>query len=406
MTDPTKYTFSDQGFVKADLNDVFVRKEVFLDGGLWGWGTNICGTASGYVSGNFTASPSQTISGGMNWKIPVTRGGTSAAIKSDGTLWIWGGNSCGVFGTNAATASGSSPVQTVSSGTNWKDIGLGDLWVHAAAIKTDGTLWSWGSTSNGILGNNLYINALNYSSPIQTVSGGTNWKSLSVGSIFSSAIKTDGTLWLWGRGYAGQLGNNAATPRSSPVQTVSSGTNWKSVNAGSSKASAIKTDGTLWVWGSYTDGQLGDNTTISKSSPVQTITGGTNWSKLNSGHGVATAGIKSDGTLWLWGRNTAGQLGDNSTVHKSSPVQTVSSGASWKLISMSFRHSVGIKHDGTLWSWGCASHYALGNDLGFNQSSPVQTLSGGTNWRLATAGHRDSPSPGGGTTLAIKEGEW
>ena len=143
------------------------------------------------------------------------------------------------------------------------------------------------------------------------------------------ALFSDGGLWLWGRGTNGQLGDNTVANKSSPVQTVSGGNNWKLVAGGVYHTAALKTDGTLWSWGRGTNGNLGDNTIVSKSSPVQTVSGGTNW-KLVSGGYMYTAAIKTDGTLWTWGINTDGRLGNNTITDKSSPIQTVSGGTNWK----------------------------------------------------------------------------
>jgi alpha-tubulin suppressor-like RCC1 family protein len=212
-------------------------------------------------------------------------------------LWLWGYNNFGQLGDNTI-AGKSSPVQTISAGTNWKLVGGG--FYHTAAIKTDGTLWTWGRNSFGQLGDNT---AVNNSSPVQTIAGGTNWKQVSGGGFHTAAIKTDGTLWLWGRNDNGQLGDNTIAGKSSPVQTIAGGTNWKLVGGGWYHTAAIKTDGTLWTWGRNTYGQLGDNTVANKSSPVQTIAGGTNWKQVSCGANHTTAAIKTDGTLWTWGQN-------------------------------------------------------------------------------------------------------
>jgi len=292
-------------------------------------------------------------------------------------LWLWGSGAYGRLGTNSVTNQ-SSPVQTVSGGTNWRSASLGNY--HSAAIKTDGSLWSWGAGLR--LGDN---STTARSSPVQTVSGGTNWRSVSLGNNHSAAIKTDGSLWLWGVGNIGQIGNNStATFQSSPVQTVSGGTNWRSVSLGINLSAAIKTDGSLWLWGCNTTGQIGNNSAASQSSPVQTVSGGTNWRSVSlGGHSAA---IKTDGSLWMWGTGTSGQLGDNSNASQSSPVQTVSGGTNWRSVSLGNYHSAAIKTDGSLWLWGFGSTGILGNNSTTRQSSPVQTVSGGTNWRSASLG--------------------
>jgi alpha-tubulin suppressor-like RCC1 family protein len=362
--------------------------DTFKQAGLWMWGYN---TVNGQLGiNNRTAdrsSPVQTIAGGTNWKQISAFSQTVAAIKTDGTLWMWGLGQSGQLGNGIASIR-SSPVQTVSSGTNWEQVSTGVA--HTAAIKTDGTLWTWGQNTFGQLGTN---NTIIRSSPIQTVSSGTNWKQISVGTAHTAAIKTDGTLWTWGYNISGQLGDNTIVEKSSPIQTISGGTNWKQVAGGTNNTAAIKTDGTLWLWGLNDTGNLGDNTVIPKSSPVQTVAGGTNWKQLNLGTtlgGVAgcTNAIKTDGTLWSWGRNQYGQLGDNTVVNKSSPIQTVAGGTNWKQVSTGQLTTAAIKTDGTLWTWGVNDYgvLGLGTTVVAAVSSPVQTIAGGTNWKQVAAG--------------------
>ncbi|NDD85210.1 DUF4376 domain-containing protein [bacterium] len=202
--------------------------------------------------------------------------------------------------------------------------------------------------------------------------GGTNWKQVACGGSHTACIKTDGTLWMWGRNDNGRLGTNDTTHRSSPVQTVAGGTNWKQVAGGGNYTGCIKTDGTLWMWGSNGSGQLGDNTTNDKSSPVQTVVGGTNWKQVACGS--HTGCIKTDGTLWMWGYNFYGQLGDNTGTNRSSPVQTVAGGTNWKQVACGGNHTACIKTDGTLWMWGYNFFGQLGDNTGTTRTSPVQTI--------------------------------
>ena len=227
------------------------------------------------------------------------------------------------------------------------------------------------------------------SSPVQTITGGTNWSKVSCAGSNTAAIKTDGTLWTWGMNYTGTLGDNTTVHKSSPVQTISGGTDWSQVACGiDGHTAAIKTDGTLWMWGNNFNGKLGDNTTVDRSSPVQTITGGTNWKQVSCGHSH-TAAVKTDGTLWLWGRNNssfAGILGDSSVINRSSPVQTISRGSTWKQVACGSYHTAAIKIDGTLWTWGDALQGQLGNNSSTRRSSPVQTIMRGTTWKQVSCG--------------------
>jgi alpha-tubulin suppressor-like RCC1 family protein len=178
----------------------------------------------------------------------------------------------------------------LSGGTNWKQVSAGGA--HAAAIKTDGTLWTWGAGVNSRLGNASISDA---PTPVTTFAGGTNWKQVSASiGAHSAAIKTDGTLWTWGSGTTGQLGNNVVTDRSTPVTTFAGGTNWKQVSCGNGHITSIKTDGTLWSWGDNSgsaDGNLGTADAINRSTPVTTFAGGTDWKQVSAG--TNTTAIKS-----------------------------------------------------------------------------------------------------------------
>ena len=368
---------------EGDLENIFVSNYEMIDqysqlGTLWLWGSN---TYSQFGDNTFTdrSSPVQTVAAGTNWRLVGNGSYHTMAIKTDGTLWLWGRNDNGGLGDNSRTRR-SSPVQTVAAGTNWRLVAGG--WYHSGAIKTDGTLWTWGLGTSGQLGDNT---SASKSSPVQTVSGGTNWKLLSAGSDHTMAIKTDGTLWNWGDNASGQLGDNSTTRRSSPVQTVSGGTNWKSVDGNHYYTAGIKTDGTLWLWGSNSYGQLGDNSTTSRSSPVQTAAAGTNWKSVACGL-RATAAIKTNGQLWTWGLGSDGSLGNNAITHRSSPVQTAAGGTNWKSVGAGHLSMAAIKTDGTLWAWGYNGAGQNGDNSTTKRSSPVQTVSGGTNWRSVSCG--------------------
>jgi alpha-tubulin suppressor-like RCC1 family protein len=376
----------------SDVTNYFVPRDVFSSGQLWGCGYNVTGQLGLGYTGPNKSSFVQSVDGGLNWK-QISAGFMNFAggIKTDGTLWTWGENAYGQLGNNDGTATAkSSPVQTSLSGTNWKQISCGENSV--LAIKTDGNLWSWGDNTYGQLGTN---NRIGYLSPTQAVLNANNWKQVSCSNV-SAGIKTDGTLWTWGNNSAGQLGTNNTTSYSSPVQTVAGGTNWKQVSCRSSHVAAIKTDGTLWTWGDNSFyGVLGVNDRVNRSSPVQTISAGNNWKQVSCGN-YCTAAIKTDGTLWMWGANDYGQLGTNNTTSYSSPVQTVAGGTNWKIIITGTNQTSAIKTNGTLWSWGDNTYGQLGNNSATTYySSPVQSIDGGTNWKQVVCGS--------GTTLAITD---
>ena len=378
----TKFRFKNADGTTVDFEDYYVRADYFRSGNAW-----IVGNSSyGGIGDNTTvdkSSPVQTITFGSNWKqVSADNNWHVAGVKTDGTLWLWGYNARGQLGDNSVTDR-SSPVQTVARGTNWVQVSQG--YSITGAIKTDGTLWLWGSNYNGELGDNTVTLK---SSPVQTVTRGNNWKQVACGGGCAFAIKTDGTLWGMGAGGYGNLGTNDTLLYSSPVQTVAYGTNWKQVSANIYHTAAVKTDGTLWLWGANDYGQLGDNTQVYKSSPIQTITYGTNWKQVSCGS-YHTAAVKTDGTLWSWGENTYGTMGENAVnTQYSSPVQTIAYGTTWKQVSAGQYFTTAVKTDGTLWAWGLNNYGNLGtNEIYVNYSSPVQTVMYGTNWKQVSCGY-------------------
>jgi alpha-tubulin suppressor-like RCC1 family protein len=367
------------------------------DGTLWTWGR-------GPLGNNFSEStnrptPVTTFAGGTNWKQVscalsdgVVGGRTHvAAIKTDGTLWLWGRGPYGQLGINNALLATArlTPVTTFAGGTNWKQVSTGNL--CTAAIKTDGTLWTWGYGLTGRLGNGSFSNQL---TPITTFAGGTNWKQVACGGLLigshTAAIKTDGTLWTWGYVGNGRLGNGAITGNiSTPITTFAGGTNWKQVSCGGYHTAAIKTDGTLWTWGFNSSGQLGDNTATNRSTPVTTFAGGTNWKQVSCG-GYHTIALNDDGVnkrLYVWGDNRNSRLGTNWFSLDILPSQTFAGGTNWKQVDVGRYHTGAIKTDGTLWTWGYNFSGQLGNNTTtYPSSTPVTTFAGGTNWKQVSAG--------------------
>lgn len=386
----SKFYFK-SGATTYNLDDIYVRADFWRQGNLLNWGDNTFGSLGTHDLVH-RSSPVQTCAGGNNWNDCATAKNSfddpiviaadymnSAGIKTDGTLWCWGSNGYGGIGNNS-TQKYSSPIQTVAGGTTWQQVSVG--YGHTSAIKTDGTLWIWGRNLYGQLGNN---NTNPISSPIQTVTGGTNWKQVSASGNFTAAVKQDGTLWLWGNNILGILGDNTSTDKSSPIQTVTGGSNWKQVSGGYQHCCAIKTDGTLWGWGYNATGQLANYAGSQISSPVQTVTGGTNWKQVACGY-QHTCAVKTDGSLWCWGFNAYGQLGDNTIVNRSSPVQTVVGGNNWKLVSAGGSTTAAIKTDGSLWVWGRNISGNIGDNTTLHRSSPVQTANAGTAWRKVDVG--------------------
>ena len=298
-----------------------------------------------------------------------------------GELWLWGRNGSGQLG-QGNTTDYSSPVQ-VGALTTWKTVG-GTQSDATLAVKADGTAWSWGDGGSGQLGHN---NTTSLSSPVQ-IGALTTWIRIDGGvNGPNGGIKTDGTLWLWGGNVKGQLGQGNTTATSSPVQ-VGALTTWLKFAAGYYMGHAIKTDGTLWTTGGRNDnyGQLGTNNLTNYSSPVQ-IGALTTWSEVSNYFWSAGA-IKTDGTIWMWGFNNYGQLGDGSTTTRSSPVQ-IGALTTWSKLAVGRDHTLALKTDGTVWAWGRNRYGQLGDGTATDRSSPVQ-IGSLTTWLELSAGYESS----------------
>jgi alpha-tubulin suppressor-like RCC1 family protein len=282
-------------------------------------------------------------------------------------LYAWGNNGFGQLGIGTAFPdSRSSPTQ-IGALTDWGSVALLGYGTQGGALKRAGTLWLWGRNQSGQLGQN---NIVDSSSPVQ-VGALTDWALVSTGDQHTAAIKTAGSLWTWGQNNAGQLGLNTQgfdTYRSSPVQ-VGSLTNWAQVSVGTARTLAVKTDGTLWAWGANTFGEIGNNSTLNRSSPVQ-IGSLTNWKQVVTSTNHSSA-ITTGGQLYAWGSNSYGRLGDGTVVSKSSPVQ-IGVLTNWSQVASSGSHTLSVKTDNTLWAWGRNTNGRLGDGTVVNKSSPVQ----------------------------------
>ena len=373
---------------------------VKTNGTLWSWGMESYTGTLGLGSGTPNGMSSPTQIGSLTTWVSVTAGYRSgAAIRTDNSIWTWGNTnySPGPITFNNAIGVSNTPSPTqIGSLTIWNSVSAGAE--HSAAVRTDGTLWTWGLNGNYQLG---LSDTIHRSSPTQ-VGSLTNWKSVAAGSFHTAAIKTDGTLWVWGNNISGQLGLNDTSQRISPVQVGALNT-WDSVfSEGTSNSTIAKTtNGQLWGWGYNIQGQLGLNDTANRSSPVQVASFSSNWDQISVGAFQMLA-TQQNTNLWLWGHNNIGQLGLNDVTNRSSPVlsnvsytgvgQSLINSSSpvqigtmtdWKSVSSGDGHVLSTKKDGTLWSWGRNDQGQLGVSDKITRSSPMQvgTL---TSWRLVS----------------------
>jgi len=307
-------------------------------------------------------------------------------------LYIWGNNEAGEY-----TWDKSPPAKYSKFAGSWTAVSAGTY--HCSAIKTDGTLWAWGSGAGGALGVN---STLNKYSPVQ-VGADTDWVDISCGSSFTVGLKsTEGSgyaLYLWGYNGQGQLGQNIVTNRSSPISLGSSGgIGWQTVKAGAFHTWGLDTSGNLYVWGYNNNGQLGTNSTISRSNPYLVGTPGVGTilapsATANYGHYISPSK-----KLFSTGLNAYGQLGDSSSTNRSNFTQVGTS--SWSVVSAGLNHSGGITSDGRLFVWG---RNLTGQIAGLDpavypsKNSPI-LIGSRSSWTLVAAG---SISATNGTTWAV-----
>ncbi len=340
------------------------------DGTVWAWGNNGNGQL-GDGTQTPESTPVQVIQ--LTGVVSISAGAAfSIALKSDGTVWGWGANGAGQLGDGTNTQR-LSPVQ-VAGLTGVMNISAGPT--HTLALKTDGTVWGWGYNAYGQLGDGSTTTRVN----IVRAGSLTNVVSVASGDLHSLAVKSDGTAWAWGYNGDGELGDSTNVQRLTPVQ-VSNFAGGVAVGAGSGHSFAVKSDGSMWAWGSNSNGQLGNGTTVTNSLlPVASSACATGIfqgagkssvaSRLSATQFYSLA-VKGDGTVVASGDNTYGQLGDGTTINRTSAV--AAAGLSGIVgISAGYYHALAVKGDGTVRAWGFGGNGQLGDGTTVSKPTPIQ----------------------------------
>lgn len=321
-----------------------------------GWDSN--GQVGNNTQGVNRSSPVQ-IGSLTNWAVVSGGGEFAAAINTAGQLFTWGIVSDGRLGLGDNSFNRSFPTQ-VGVETGWTAVALGDS--HAIGIRNS-VIYAWGLNTDGQCARPTTIAAI--SSPVAISSG---WASVSCGDTSSYAISLTGTMFAWGLNSSGNLGVNDTVNRSSPTQ-IGNSTTWTSVVGFTAGALAIES-GKLYSWGNGQQGRLGQNDTVNRSSPKQ-IGALTNWRSIVSGSKTTSNGaINTSNELYMWGLNQYGGVGDNTAITKSSPVQ-IGSGV-WSVGWSCNQSAMAVQTDGSLWSWGENSTGTGGRNNATNSSSPAQ----------------------------------
>ena len=307
------------------------------DGSLWGWGIGRLGDGT-----NLDRHKPVRI---MENVVAVSAGRDhTMAIKVDGSLWVWGWNSSGQLGDGTDVPYLLEPIKIMD------DVAFVSAgWDYTMAIRTDGSLWAWGSNWLGQLGNGISTSWLTSNpKPIKIID---DVAFVSAGVGHTMAIKTDGSLWGWGKNTHGQLGDSTVIHRFSPVKIMEGVV---SVSAGRYHTMAIGNDGSLWTWGENLELRRGDADENRWLKPTPILTDVTAVS-AGSAHNMA---VRVDGSLWAWGENVEGQLGDGTQAHRLVPIKIINDVIA---VSSGNEHSVAIRTDNSLWAWGSNWRGQLGN---------------------------------------------
>ncbi len=365
------------------------------DGTVWDWGLSHCGLVTSVCSmlgdGTFfdrhvpiqVHGPDNV---GYLSAISAIMGGEqhSFALKSDGTVWAWGWNGAGQLGdgtyTDRLTPTQVSGLSAVTR--------LGGRGYHNLAVKADGTVWAWGWNNHGQLGHDtsaspcpVPLDMTCSNVPVQVV-GVTNPLTVTGGGFFSLALMPDHTLLAWGQGSLGELGNGASSDSATPVHVSNVLSNVVQVSAGWHHAVALTADGSVWAWGDNTYGEIGNGTASTTGVNVPYRVAGLSHAVAVSAGDGHTSALTVDGTVWKWGKNDVGELGDGTWVDKHTPVAAV---GLTHVIAMTARdyHNLAITADGSLWAWGSNNYGQLGDNTTIDRATPVQVLFGqpsGTLW--------------------------
>ncbi|MCK9262925.1 MAG: Ig-like domain-containing protein [Desulfomonilia bacterium] len=335
------------------------------DGTLWAWGDN----SSGQLGHGTTTSrnvPVQ-VGRGADWDVVSAGRIASLAIRTNGTLWAWGQ---GMLGDGLSTRVSALPVQ-IGSGDDWLYVDIGPMYNFVMALREHGAIWAWGENRSSLLGDpGLIQNSL---VPIP-IGDDDDWEMLSAGKDHVTAVKADGSLWAWGCNIHGQLGDGKGGDPEDDHQVslpeqIGTDSDWSFISNGDQYSLAIKTDGSLWAWGHNNYGQLGDGTQTSRNIPVRALDSA-GWEIVSAGRDHS-AGIRKDGTLFTWGANRHGQLGDGTTTLKTSPVQ-VGIGKRWMDVATGTYFTLAIEQGGTLWAWGINDVGQLGDGTLEKRLTPVK----------------------------------
>ena len=320
------------------------------DGKIQTWGNGINGLGALGFGNNLNVTIPTDATLVRNVKKIFSGAASTFVILQNNTLWATGNNNRGQLGNGThGTGNMSNSFEQIGTASDWESISADN--VQTLGIKIDGTLWGWGSNSQGKLGNGTWLDS---DIPIK-IGTDSNWKEVSTNLHYTTALKTDGTLWGWG--LLDAVGNSTI-----PVQ-IGTSNDWKTLSSDMGVHTlALKNDGRLYVFGGIWEinyGTLGLGPTVSNAQMPTQIGTDSDWEVISASARSSSA-IKTNGTLWSWGQNSVGNLGDGTQIHRFVPTQ-ISSDTDWEKVSVGLQHVAALKSNGDLYTWGDNMQAQLGN---------------------------------------------
>lgn len=355
-------------------------------GDLYAWGANLYGEAGSTPPANKppVCSPQQIVAPGAPFIDAGAGDGFSVALAADGSLWAWGNNRSGQLGLGAGAAAEVATPKKVTGGKRWVAFAVGDA--HVVAIQDNGTLWGWGRNDGGQLAASSTTNPT-FNAP-RSLGGTKPFKAVAAGRRHTLALMANGTLWGVGENLAGQLGLGTNASQVALTQSQGKTSDWQYIGAGGDSSAALKADGTFYAWGGNAKSQLGTGNTTNKNAAgtalftkvkpgfvtdvseiradgtirtwagggaPQPLGGSTNslWIDVARGSSGFWLAVRSDGSLWAWGQNSSGELGNGDTTPSiiPNPIR-IGTGDTWVDVSAALTSSYGLTADGRLYTWG------------------------------------------------------
>jgi alpha-tubulin suppressor-like RCC1 family protein len=353
------------------------------DGSVWVWGDNNNGGELGNGTSYLEPLPQQVPN--FAGVVGASAGsGWMMAVRSDGSAWVWAGQVHGIYGKGTSTPSPTPAVpMKIAALSGVSALSAGGN--HELAILTNGTVWAWGANDSGQIGNNA--SGADVLSPVQVL---TQAASISAGASHSLAVRSDNTLWSWGNNQNGQLGTGTMGTNILLPTPIAALSGVQAASAGSFHSLAVLSDGTVWAWGDNSAGELGQPSgSLASSLPPIAVAGAPKSIAVAAGLNYSLA-LAADGTVWSWGSNNYGLLGRGGATETPAPVEGLSNIVS---VSAGVSFAMALRSDGTVWSWGNNGLGQLGNLVMTSSPTPVQAL-GLTNISAISAGQLNAMAVG------------